>query len=330
VGGLGSWTLGSSCRVVAARQAGSKVRPARAPPPPFLRTCASRHGAGAERTVGRESRTARRKKARHKDHTKRAQVIEPICAAPPPRLVPVPGLLVLAKETVHVPSPNTDVMCMPSSPLVSCQRVGSSRLGFIERAWRYGWMVHHETARHRTQSPGYPTNYSADSVISRVRNERHRGGAQCQSAPDHARNPPFVGRRTRASTPRATCCACMQTLLPPLLLQGFWLMYRAVYSCLLFWGRALRFCPPLVLLTGSKVALLFVAARRPNVCGGRRIKLAGPADTFEHAFLADAYKHELVRKRAEYYYTLALYEYSSRVHARSSLTTLVEPVWSIF
>jgi hypothetical protein len=142
VGGLGSWTLGSSCRVVAARQAGSKVRPARAPPPPFLRTCASRHGAGAERTVGRESRTARRKKARHKDHTKRAQVIEPICAAPPPRLVPVPvpGLLVLAKETVHVPSPNTDVMCMPISPLVSCQRVGS--------AWRYGWMVHHETARH--------------------------------------------------------------------------------------------------------------------------------------------------------------------------------------
>lgn len=102
-----------------------------------LRTCA-----GAERTVGRESRTARRKKARHKDHTKRAQVIEPICAAPPPRLVPVPvpGLLVLAKETVHVPSPNTDVMCMPISPLVSCQRVGS--------AWRYGWMVHHETARH--------------------------------------------------------------------------------------------------------------------------------------------------------------------------------------
>jgi hypothetical protein len=103
---------------------------------------------------------------------------------------------------------------------------------------------------------------------------------------------------------------------------------RVLVSALL--GPALRFCPPLVLLTGSKVALLFVAARRPNICGGRRIKLAGPADTFEHAFLADAYKHELVRKRAEYYYTLALYEYSSRVHARSSLTTLVEPVWSIF
>lgn len=252
-----------------ARQAGSKVRPARAPPflgsrtriprflnakPPtrrrpepclifpkrkgriVLRTCASRHGAGAERTVGRESRTARRKKARHKDHTKRAQVIEPICAAPPPRLVPVPGLLVLAKETVHVPSPNTDVMCMPSSPLVSCQRVGS--------AWRYGWMVHHETARHGTRNPGYPTNYSADSVISRVRNERHRG--------EHSGNQLLTTRgilpssavELAAPPPRATCCACMQsgqTLLAALLLQGFWLMYRAVYSCLLFWGRPYGF-----------------------------------------------------------------------------------------
>jgi hypothetical protein len=90
------------------------------------------------------ARTVRRKKARPKDHTERAQVIEPSC----PLLVslvsyPYPAY---SQETVHVPSPNTDVMCVHAQlDLCSCPRFGSDKntvgvtleLLFIETA-RHG------------------------------------------------------------------------------------------------------------------------------------------------------------------------------------------------